>query len=76
MMTEAPRNTGKFKSMGGWMWLALSLFAVFFLGVAVQRFSSGWLDVPAALEATLLVVATACFISGCLKLESRESSTP
>lgn len=75
-MTEASHKTNKWWQLGGWIWLALVLFAVFFLGVAIQRFGPGWLDVPAAMEAALLVVATASFISGCLRLESRQSSTP
>lgn len=75
-MTETSHKRDRWWQMGGWMWLALVLFAVFFLGVAIQRFGSGWLDVPAAMEAALLVVATASFISGCLSLESRQSSKP
>lgn len=76
MMTETSHKTGGSRPLGGWIWLALGLFAFFFLGVAVQRFGPGWLDVPAVMEAALLVVATACFISGCLRLESRQTSTP
>lgn len=75
-MADAPHKAHGPRSMGGLMWLALGLFAVFFLNVAVQRFGAGWLEIPAALEAALLVAATACFISGCLGLESRQSSTP
>lgn len=70
-MSQSPKKAGS-----ALVWLALGLFAVFFLNVAMQRFWSGWFEPPAALEAALLVVATGCFISGCLRLESRQSSTP
>lgn len=73
-MSDSPRKASG--SLGGLIWLALSLFALFFLNVAVQRFFPGVYDIAPALEAALLVVATACFISGCLRLESRQSSTP
>lgn len=75
MADISPKTVGS-QPLGGWIWLALGLFAVFFLGVAIQRFAPGWLEVPAAMEAALLVIATACFISGCLRLESRQSSRP
>ena len=75
-MPDASHKTVGSQPLGGWIWLALGLFSVFFLGVAVQRFAPGLLEFPAAMEAALLVVATACFISGCLRLESRQSSTP
>jgi hypothetical protein len=57
------------------MWVALGLFAIFFLNIAIQRFSPGLLDISAAQEAVLLVIATGVFISACLKLESRSSHT-
>lgn len=75
-MSDSPHKTHKPRTTSGLMWLALGLFAVFFLNVIAQRHWPGWLDVSAAQEAALLVVATACFISGCLRLESRQSSTP
>jgi hypothetical protein len=56
----------------GLMWLALGLFAMFFLSVALQRFESGLLDISAAQEAVLLVIATTCFISACLGFEARQ----
>jgi hypothetical protein len=55
------------------MWIALGLFAIFFLNVVIQRFSPGLIDISAAQEAVLLVIATGVFISACLKLESRNS---
>ncbi|MBB3190516.1 hypothetical protein [Halomonas cerina] len=73
-MSDSPRKASG--TLDGLMWLALGLFALFFLNVAVQRFWPGVYDIAPALEAALLVVATACFISGCLRLESRQSSTP
>lgn len=75
-MTDSPRKASGPRTLGGLMWLALGLFAVFFLNVAIQRFRPGLLDVSAAQEAALLVIATACFISACLRLESRQSPTP
>ncbi|EPC00421.1 hypothetical protein L861_14200 [Litchfieldella anticariensis FP35 = DSM 16096] len=75
-MSDSPNKASTPKTMGGLMWLALGLFIAFFLNVAVQRFRPGLLDISAAQEAMLLVAATACFISACLRLESRQSSTP
>jgi hypothetical protein len=76
MTTKASGKKHGDRSLGGWMWMAIGLYSVFFLGVAVQRMGAAWMDLPAAIEAALLVAATACFISGCLRLESRQSSTP
>ncbi|TLF47801.1 hypothetical protein FEI13_14555 [Halomonas urmiana] len=73
-MPDSPRKASG--SLGGLIWLALGLFALFFLNVVMQRFFPGIYDIAPALEAVLLVVATAFFISGCLRLESRQSSPP
>ncbi|XKE46430.1 hypothetical protein LG302_04620 [Halomonas organivorans] len=75
-MTDSPRKTTGSRPLGGLMWLALGLFAVFFLNVAIHRYYPGLLGVSAAQEAALLVIATACFISACLRLESRQTPTP
>lgn len=72
-MTNSPRRTQRLGANGSLMWWALGLFAVFFLNVVLQRFWSGFPDISAAQEATLLVAATACFISACLRLETRQS---
>ncbi|MCE9684545.1 hypothetical protein [Halomonas alkalisoli] len=74
-MTEAPRKASGSWQLGYLMWLALGLFALFFLNVAIQRFRPGLLDISAAQEAVLLVVATGVFISACLRLESRAAHT-
>lgn len=75
MSDSPPKATGG-GVRNGLLWLALGLFAAFFLNVVLQRFWPGVYDIAPALEAALLVVATACFISGCLRLESRQSATP
>ncbi|RTR03919.1 hypothetical protein [Halomonas nitroreducens] len=73
-MPDSPRKAAGNGVSSGLMWLALGLFTIFFLNVAMQRFWPGLYDIAPALEAALMVVATACFISGCLRLESRQSS--
>ncbi|WP_280554269.1 hypothetical protein [Halomonas sp. 25-S5] len=73
-MSDSPRKASE--TLGGLIWLAIGLYALFFLNVVMQRFFPGIYDIASALEAALLVVATAFFISGCLRLESRQSSTP
>ncbi|QFU02503.1 hypothetical protein FIU83_12745 [Halomonas sp. THAF5a] len=75
-MSDSPRKTPGNGARRGLMWLALGLFAVFFLNVAMQRFWPELYGITPVLEAVLLVIATASFISGCLRLESRQSSTP
>ena len=75
-MAKSPHETAGAGARSGLMWLALVLFILFFLNVIMQRFFPGMYDIAASLEAALLVIATACFISGCLRLESRRSSTP
>lgn len=73
-MSDSPRKASG--TLGGLIWLAIALFALFFLNVVMQRFFPGMYDIAPALEAALLLIATGCFISGCLRLESRQSSTP
>ena len=72
-MSDSPNKTSNSKGVGPLMWIALGLFAIFFLNVVIQRFSPGLIDISAAQEAVLLVIATGVFISACLKLESRNS---
>lgn len=72
-MRDSPRKKQKREANNGLTWWSFGLFAVFFLNVVVQRYWLQTLDTPAALEAALLVVATACFITACLRLESRQS---
>jgi len=74
-MSDLPNKPPKSKGIGALMWIALGLFAIFFLNITIQRFSPGLLDISAAQEAVLLVIATGVFISACLKLESRNSHT-
>ncbi|MCE8017656.1 hypothetical protein HOP62_16380 [Halomonas sp. MCCC 1A17488] len=73
-MTEITDKTNRRRKLGGLMWLALGLFAFFFLSVVLQRFRPGLLDISAAQEAALLLVATGVFISACLRLETRDTS--
>lgn len=74
-MSDSPNKPPKNKGVGALMWIAFGLFAIFFLNIAIQRFSPGLVDISAAQEAVLLVIATGVFISACLKLESRNSQT-
>jgi len=74
-MSDSPNKPPNSKGIGAFMWIAFGLFAIFFLNIAIQRFSPGLLDISAAQEAVLLVIATGVFISACLKLESRNSHT-
>lgn len=74
-MTEAPRKATGFRQLGGLMWLALGLFALFFLNVVIQRFRPGLLTISSAQEAVLMVIATGVFISACIRLESRDAHT-
>ncbi|WP_404298259.1 hypothetical protein [Halomonas sp.] len=69
--SQAPSDSHK--GLGPLMWIAFGLFAVFFLNVALQRFSPGMVEISAAKEAILLAIAIGAFISACLRLEARHS---
>ncbi|UYO74884.1 hypothetical protein M0220_01585 [Halomonas qinghailakensis] len=72
-MSDPSQEPSGNKGLGVLMWVAFGLFVVFFLNVALQRFSPGLVELSAAQEAMLLVAATGVFISACLKLEARHS---
>ena len=73
MVNNVPEATGR-QSLGGWIWIALGLYVTFFANVVVQSMWPGLFETSPAAEAGLLVVATACFISGCLSIERRRVS--
>ncbi|MBN8412086.1 hypothetical protein LCL99_11915 [Halomonas denitrificans] len=52
------------------LWLAILLFAAFFINVAIQRYLPGLWTMGAAEEGILLAAATATFVSACLKFEA------
>tara|TARA_Y100001001_G_scaffold104868_1_gene102563 strand:+ start:1023 stop:1235 length:213 start_codon:yes stop_codon:yes gene_type:complete len=63
------------------LWLSICLFAAFFVNVAIQRYLPGMWTLDAAYEAVMLTLATAFFVSACLKFEGKapydaESGTP
>ncbi|SHE44071.1 hypothetical protein SAMN02745148_00456 [Modicisalibacter ilicicola DSM 19980] len=72
MVNSVPEASGR-RPLGGWIWLALGLYVAFFANVAVQSHWPGLIEVAPVAEACLLVVATACFISGCLSIERRRA---
>lgn len=73
MATSTPAaNHGQ--SFGWLIWAALGLFVAFFLNVALERYWPGLIEMSPVAEACLLVLATACFISGCLSYERRLAS--
>ncbi|MCJ8283873.1 MULTISPECIES: hypothetical protein [unclassified Halomonas] len=56
------------------LWLSICLFAAFFINVAIQRYVPGMWALEAAYEAVLLTLATAFFVSACLKFEGKAPS--
>ncbi|MGC3873399.1 hypothetical protein ACPF7Z_09030 [Halomonas sp. GXIMD04776] len=74
MANSTPAAT-RGQSFGWLIWVALGLFVAFFLNVALERYWPGLFEMSPVVEACLLVLATACFISGCLSYERRRASS-
>lgn len=74
-MPDSTRDATRTKSLGWVMWIAQGLFGIFFLNVVLERHWPGLVEISPAAEAGLLVLATSCFITGCLKFERRQVNT-